>query len=125
LQKYLFIALGGALGSVTRFWIGTAVADRMGTKFPYGTFVINLSACLIIGFLLPFMGRLAGLDPAWRFLLLIGFIGAYSTFSTFEWEAFSTLHSGAFLIAALYVGLSVILGLVAVWCGSLIAKAAS
>lgn len=125
MQKYLFIALGGALGSVTRFWVGTVVADRMGTKFPYGTFVINLSACLIIGFLLPFLGRRAGLEPAWRFLFLIGFIGAYSTFSTFEWETFSNLQSGAFLIAALYVGLSVILGLVGVWCGSLIAKAVS
>jgi fluoride exporter len=125
LQKYLFIALGGALGSVTRFWVGTTVADRMGTKLPYGTFVINLTACLIIGFFLPFLGRRTGVDPAWRFLLPIGFIGAYSTFSTFEWETFSNLQSGAFLIAALYVGLSVILGLVAVWCGSLIAKAVS
>jgi CrcB protein len=125
LQKYLFIALGGALGSVTRFWVGTVVADRMGTKFPYGTFVINLSACLIIGFLLPFLGRRAGFEPAWRFLLPIGFIGAYSTFSTFEWEAFSNLQSGAFFIAALYVSLSVVLGLIAVWCGSLFATAVS
>jgi fluoride exporter len=125
LQKYLLIALGGALGSITRFWVGTNVADRMGTKFPYGTFVINLTACLIIGFFLPFLGRRAGIDPAWRFLIPVGFIGAYSTFSTFEWETFSNLQSGAFFIAALYVGLSVILGLVAVWCGSLIAKAVS
>lgn len=110
---------------MTRFWVGTVVADRMGTKFPYGTFVINLSACLIIGFLLPFLGRRAGLEPAWRFLLPIGFIGAYSTFSTFEWEAFSNLQSGAFFIAALYVSLSVVLGLIAVWCGSLFATAVS
>jgi CrcB protein len=122
LQKYLFIALGGALGSVTRYWVGSAVASRMGTKFPYGTFIINISACIIIGFSLTLMGRRADLNPAWRFLIPVGFVGAYSTFSTFEWETFTNLQSGAFLIASLYVVLSLVLGLLGVWCGVLIAR---
>ena len=57
MQKYLLIALGGALGSLARFWVGSTVASRLGTKFPYGTFVINLTACVIIGFSLAFLGK--------------------------------------------------------------------
>jgi CrcB protein len=94
----------------------------MGTRFPYGTFVINITACVIIGFSLAFLGKRTELNPAWRFLIPVGFVGAYSTFSTFEWETFSSLQTGAFLIAALYVVLSFFLGLFAVWCGVLIAK---
>ncbi|HZD50692.1 MAG TPA: CrcB family protein, partial [Silvibacterium sp.] len=56
MQKYLFVALGGALGSVARFWVGSAIASRMGTRFPYGTFIVNLSACVIIGFILTLLG---------------------------------------------------------------------
>ena len=125
MQKYFFIALGASLGSLARFWVGTAVANRLGTRFPYGTFVINLTACIIVGFALTILGKHAELSPAWRFLIPIGFVGAYSTFSTFEWETFANLQTGAFLIAASYVVLSVLLGLVGVWCGVLIARIAS
>ena len=122
MQKYFFIAVGGALGSIARFWVGSMIANRFGTKFPYGTFVVNITACLIIGFSMTVLGRRADLSIAWRFLIPIGFIGAYSTFSAFEWETFTNLQTGAFLVAALYVVLSFILGLVAVWCGVLIAR---
>jgi CrcB protein len=104
LQKYLLIALGGALGSIARFWVGSTIAGRMGIKFPYGTLIVNITACIIIGFSLTYLGRRADLSPAWRFLIPIGFIGAYSTFSTYEWETLSTLRSGAFLLAAFYAG---------------------
>jgi CrcB protein len=116
------VALGGALGSVTRYWVGSTVASRMGTRFPYGTFIINITACLIIGFSLEYLGRHVELTPAWRYLIPVGFVGAYSTFSTFEWDILSNLQLGAFLIAGLYLCLSVILGLVAAWCGLTLAK---
>lgn len=125
MQKYFFIALGGSLGSIARYWVGSTVADRMGTRFPYGTFVVNITACIIIGFSLSFLAERMELNPAWRFLVPVGFIGAYSTFSTFEWETYSNLQTGAFLIAGLYVVLSVVLGLAGVWCGVLIARAIS
>jgi fluoride exporter len=121
LQKYLFIAAGGALGSIARFWVGSSISGRMGTKFPYGTIVINLTACLIIGFTLTYFGKRADLNPAWRFLIPIGFIGAYSTFSTYEWETLSTLRSGAFFLGALYAVSSLVLGLAATWCGTALA----
>ena len=122
MQKYFLIAFGGALGSVARYWVGSTIANRMGVKFPYGTFVINLTACAIIGFALTFLGRRADLNPAWRFLVPVGFIGAYSTFSTYEWETLSTLRSGAFFLAALYAIGSLVVGLAAVWGGSLLAE---
>ena len=122
MQKYLLIAFGGALGSMARYWVGSTIAGRMGTKFPYGTFVINITACMIIGFSLTFLAKRAELNPAWRFLVPVGFIGAYSTFSTYEWETLSTIRTGAFLLAAFYAVSSLILGLAAVWGGSVIAE---
>jgi len=122
LQKYLLIALGGGLGSIARYWVGSTIAGRIGIKFPYGTLVVNVTACLIIGFTLTYMGKRADLSPAWRFLIPIGFIGAYSTFSTYEWETLSTLRSGAFALAAIYAVGSLILGLAATWCGAALAE---
>lgn len=121
MQKYLLIALGGAAGSVLRYWVGSTISGRTGTRFPYGTLVVNLSACIVIGFALTYLGKRADLSPAWRFLVPIGFIGAYSTFSSYEWETLSTMRSGAFALAGLYAVGSLILGLAATWCGAALA----
>ena len=121
MQKYLLIAAGGALGSIARYWVGSSISGRIGTRFPYGTMVINITACVIIGFTLTYFGKRADLSPAWRFLIAIGFIGSYSTFSTYEWETLSTLRSGAFLLGGLYAVGSLILGLAATWCGTALA----
>jgi CrcB protein len=94
----------------------------MGTRFPYGTLVINLTACIIVGFAVTYLGKRAELSAAWRYLVPIGFVGAYSTFSTYEWETLVSLRSGAFFLAGLYSLGSLILGLVAVWGGSLVAE---
>ena len=122
MQKYLWIAAGGALGAIARYVIGVVVSSRLGVKFPYGTFVINISACVIIGFSITYLGRRADLNPAWRYLIPIGFVGAYSTFSTYEWETFSNIRSGAFLLAALYAVGSLIVGLAAVWAGAILGE---
>ena len=122
MQKYLLIAIGGAFGSIARYWVGSTVGSRLGFRLPYGTLIVNLSACLVIGFTLTYFGKRADFNPAWRFLLAVGFIGAYSTFSTYEWETLSTLRSGAFVLAALYAGGSLILGLAAVWAGSMLGE---
>ena len=122
LQKYLLIALGGGLGSVARYWVGAAVGARMGMRFPFGTLVVNITACLVIGFALTWFGARAEVSPAWRYLVAVGFIGAYSTFSTYEWETLSTLRSGAFALASLYALGSMALGLLATWCGAALAE---
>ena len=121
MQKYLLIAIGGGLGSVARYWVGSTISGRMGSRFPFGTLFINISACILIGFALTYLGKRTGLDPAWRFLIAVGFIGAYSTFSTYEWETLSTLRSGAFFLASLYAVGSLIVGLAATWLGTALA----
>lgn len=123
MQKYLLIALGGALGSIARYWVGSTIGSRMGSRFPYGTLVVNLTACIIIGFSLTYLGKRVELSPAWRYLIPIGFIGAYSTFSTYEWETLTTLRSGAFALAGLYAVGSLLLGLAATWLGMVFAEA--
>jgi fluoride exporter len=125
LQKYLLIAVGGALGSLARYWVGSAIGSRMGTRFPYGTFVINMTACIIIGFSLTYLGKRVELSPAWRYLIPIGFVGAYSTFSTYEWETLSTLRAGAFAMSAFYAVGSLVLGLAATWAGAVLAETLS
>jgi CrcB protein len=114
--------MGGALGAIARFWVGSAVAMRLGAKFPYGTFVINMTACVIIGFSLTFLAKRNDLNPAWRFLIPIGFVGAYSTFSSYEWETVSILLNRQFSMAALYAFGSLFLGLVGIWCGIFLAE---
>lgn len=122
LQKYLLIAVGGAFGSVARYWVTSSITNRSGTRFPYGTLIVNISACFLIGFCLAVLNSRSEIHPAWRYLVPIGFIGAYSTFSTFEWETVTTIQAGGFPIALVYILTSLILGFVAVWAGIAMAK---
>ena len=123
LQRYLLVALGGALGSMLRFWMGSTIAGRFGSRFPLGTLMVNICACFLIGFTLEYLGRHAALSPAWRFLVPVGFIGGFSTFSTFEWEVWSSLSGGAYVVAAAYLGVSLVAGLLAVGVGVAAARA--
>jgi len=125
LQKYLLIAAGVALGSVVRLWVGTTISGRAGARFPWGTFVVNITACIIIGFVITWLGHHIELSPAWRYLIPIGFIGAYSTFSTYEWELFTAVEAGEMAMAALYAVSSLVLGLAAVWVGAKLASVLS
>jgi fluoride exporter len=124
-QRYLLIAAGGALGAMLRYFIGVLAAERFGPRFPVGTLTINVSACFMIGLLLEYLNHHAGMNPAWRYGIAVGFIGAFSTFSTFEWETWVDLTNGAFWLGILYVAVSLVLGMVAVALGSLSARALS
>lgn len=116
-MKYLWVALGGALGSVARYAVGLLIYERMGTRFPYGTFVINISGCFLIGFVLTILDNRMGLPPQWRLAIPIGFVGAYTTFSTFEYETLRLAQHGQASVGVLYLVLSVVLGYGAVWLG--------
>lgn len=116
------IAIGGSIGAILRYVVGVFAAEKLGTRFPYGTFVINVSACFMIGFVLEFLARNINANPAWRYTFAIGFLGAYSTFSSFEWEAWSELTKGAYWIGLLYVAASLVIGLLAVGVGSATAR---
>jgi CrcB protein len=122
LRRYLLIAFGGALGAMLRYFVGVLAAERFGPRFPIGTLSINVSACFMIGFILEYLNHHTGVNPAWRYAFAIGFIGAFSTFSTFEWETFSDLANGAFWVGIGYVAVSLIAGLIAVALGSFAAR---
>ncbi len=117
MSRILAVALGGALGALARYGVANLLTSRYGNKVPFATFVINISACFLIGFFLTFLAKRPHGNFLWSFLIPVGFIGAYSTFSTFEWEILERLEMGAFMLAGLYMLASVIAGLVAVWLG--------
>lgn len=116
-MKYLMIGIGGFLGSIARFWLGSYIDAKMGSRFPFGTLVINCTGSFAVGFIVTVLGEHAHWSPNWRYLIPIGFIAAYTTFSTFEYETFRVMQSGALLLAFLNVAVSVIVGFFAVWLG--------
>ena len=121
--KYLIVGFGGALGSVLRFWVGTYIGSRWGARFPYGTLFINLTGSFLIGVILTVMGARADWNPYWRYLLPIGFIGGYTTFSSFEYETLRTIQDGQIGLGLLYVAASVVVGFAAVWGGVIAGRA--
>jgi CrcB protein len=121
-MKYLWVGLGGALGSIARYLVGLLIYERMGTRFPYGTFVINISGCFAVGLVLTVLDERMGLSPAWREAIAIGFVGAFTTFSTFEYEALRAIQHGQAATALAYVASSVVLGFTAVWAGATVGR---
>jgi fluoride exporter len=123
LIKYLMVGIGGFLGSVLRFWLGSFIGGRLGARFPYGTFVINVTGSFLIGMVVTVLATKAHWSPNWRYLIPIGFIGGYTTFSTFEYETFRLFQDGQLLTAILNIALSVVVGFVGVWIGIVAGKA--
>jgi CrcB protein len=111
------IAIGGALGAIARYQIAASIQTRIPVGFPYGTFVVNVSGCLILGFVTALMTERTVVHPNWRFLIPIGFVGAYTTFSTFELETFRAVSEGAWSVAAANILGSFVAGYVALWAG--------
>lgn len=122
-MNLLIIALGGALGAVSRFLLGNGVSRALGSALPYGTFVINIVGCFAMGLLMTIIVDREMLPAAWRLFLCVGFLGGFTTFSSFGYEALMLLTEGRLLAALAYVGGSVVLGLVAAAAGVLCARA--
>lgn len=118
----LIIGIGGFIGAVARYAMAIWIGNRWGRSFPLGTFVINVSGSFLIGLLMALLTEKLLVSPYWRLLLVVGFLGAYTTFSTFEYETGKLLEHGETLIAALNVVLSVLLGFAALKIGEVIAK---
>jgi CrcB protein len=118
MMKYLMVGIGGGIGSVLRFWVSSYMGERIGGRFPYGTFTVNITGSFLIGFIVTLLASKADWDPNWRYLIPIGFIGGYTTFSAFEFETLRSMQDGKMLIASLNVILSVAVGFAAVWLGT-------
>ncbi len=120
-QKYLVVGLGGFIGANARYILGTWIGRRWGTAFPYGTFVINVTGCFILGLFATLALRFAWNDN-WRLLIAIGFVGAYTTFSTFEYESLQLVADGSWARALVNILASVILGFGAAYIGVVAAR---
>lgn len=116
-MNLLLIALGGALGAVSRYLLGNAVSRAAGSALPWGTFAINLSGCFLMGLLMTTIVEPELLPAAWRLFLCVGLLGGFTTFSSFSYEALMLLAEGKILAAGAYACGSVVLGLVAAGAG--------
>ena len=122
MKQLIAIAAGGALGAVMRYAMSNAVYSLLGRGFPYGTLAVNVVGSLLMGFLFVWLVERSALDAIWRAALLVGGLGAFTTFSTFSMETLNLLEEGALLPALLNVLLSVVLCIAAAWGGVLVAR---
>lgn len=113
--------LGGAVGSLARYAAGTAIANRIGARFPAGTLVINVTGSFLIGLAMTLLTERLP-HPNLRLLLVVGFLGGYTTFSSFEWETYSTVRGGSPWLGLANVVGSVVFGYLAVWLGAVLVR---
>ncbi len=116
------VLVGGGTGALARYLAGSAIMSRIGGRFPLGTLFINVSGSFLIGLLMTLLTERFQPHPNWRLLLVVGFLGGYTTFSSFEWETYSAVREGGRWIGLANVAASVILGYAAVWLGSVLAR---
>lgn len=122
MQNILIIGIGGFLGAIARYGAALLIGQRWGRAFPLGTFVVNVSGCFLIGLLMTLFTERYAVGPQWRLLTIVGFLGAYTTFSTFEYETGALIRDTEWLYAALNVILSVVAGFVALKLGEITAR---
>jgi CrcB protein len=118
----LLVALGGSLGAVSRFAIATFASHRFSPHWPWGTFLINMTGCLVIGFFAAATSGRFQVADEWRWFFPIGFVGAYTTFSTYELETLRLVETGAWPRAVSYVLASTFVGFAAVFVGTWLGK---
>lgn len=123
LVNYLAVAAGSALGGMLRYYLNESALSRLAPPFPAVTFLINLTGSFALGLFLTLAAERINLSPPMRLAVAVGFLGAYTTFSTFEFETLQLVTGRKLILAALYVMFSVSIGLAAVWGGCATARA--
>lgn len=117
MTQMLAIAAGGAVGALMRYWVSIGVYALVGRGFPYGTLVVNVLGSLAMGLLFVLLIERMDVGSIWRAALLVGLLGAFTTFSTFSIETLNLVEEGAYTRALMNVVLSVVLCIVAAWVG--------
>ena len=121
MEKYLLVMAGAAVGGLGRYLLFEAVRVRFPERFWYGTVLVNLTGCFLIGIVMTILNQ-RNANPNWRLLLVVGVLGGYTTFSSFAFETYGLIKDGEFAKGLANVAVSVIAGYVAVWCGALLVR---
>ena len=111
------VAVGAAAGGVSRYYLAGFIQQRAGSVFPLGTLVINITGSFLLGFIMRYALQTEVISAATRALLTTGFCGGYTTFSTFTYETALMMDDGEYSRAALYIGLSVVIGILGMYLG--------
>jgi CrcB protein len=114
------VLVGAGLGGLARYVAGTWIMTRYGGRFPMGTLIINVTGSFLIGVLMTLFTERWQPHPNWRLFLVVGILGGYTTFSSFEYETFQAVRDGARWMGMLYVAGSVLLGYIGVWLGTIL-----
>jgi CrcB protein len=122
IKTLLFVGTGGFLGSISRFLASRYVQENLPLAFPAGTFLVNISGCFLVGFIYGISERSAIITTGWKMFLAVGFCGGFTTFSTFANENLALLRDGEFFYFFLYTGLSLFLGLAAIFFGVVLTR---
>lgn len=122
MSDIFFVALGGSIGAVSRYLIGNFALNKLGANFPYGTLIANLLGCFIIGLFMTAMIEKMTINPAWRLLISVGFLGGLTTFSSFSYESIKLLYEAQYLLAIYNIGINLIFGFLATISGICLAK---
>jgi CrcB protein len=117
MQAWLLMALAGAMGTLCRYALGRWVLNMTGGTFPWGTFAVNAIGCLLIGVIAASIEKEALVSPVVRLAIIVGFLGGFTTFSSFALEGYSLAHTHNWLAAGGYVMLTNVTGIAAVWAG--------
>ena len=122
IRNGLIVGVGGFVGAIVRYALAVWIGQAWGRTFPLGTFVINVSGSFLIGLLMTLFTERYSFDPAWRLLFVVGFLGAYTTFSTFGYETGKLINDSEWFFATMNVVFSVTAGFVALKFGEVLAK---
>ena len=122
LDRYLAVLAGAGLGGLARYAAGSWIMEKYGGRFPLGTLVINVTGSFLIGLLMTVLTERITPHPNWRLFLVVGVLGGYTTFSSFEYELYQTMREGSRWMGLVYMTASVGVGYGGVWLGALLAK---
>ncbi len=121
MEKYLLVMAGAAVGGLGRYLLFEAVKLRFPERSWYGTVIVNITGCFLIGVVLTILTE-RNSNPNWRLLLVVGLLGGYTTFSSFAWETYALVKDGEFAKGFANVAISVVAGYLALWCGAVLAR---